>query len=143
MTISEVKSALISARKSVRAYRTAKDKADEYEAALSFGKSVRYSSDGAVHERDGNPVELAYCRLADYAAERDRALSNMHISRTKAEKLIALVPDDMQREVLTRRYIIGQRWEDIAYVMNYSERRIYQLHRLALKNISLNFSISQ
>jgi len=136
MTAQEVKSILISARNSVRIYRTARDKANTYRQLLSSGKSMRCENDGAVHERSGNSVELAYCRLADYDAECDRALGNMHRSRIKAEKLIASVPDGAQREILKRRYIIVQDWEDIAYVMNYTRRHILRLHGYALAAIA-------
>ena len=86
-------------------------------------------------------MENAYCALADYEAEADRLLQGMNTARQRVEKLIASVPDQAQREVLTRRYIIGQRWEDIAESMNYSLRRVYQLHGYALQNIALNCTI--
>ena len=103
------------------------------------GKAVRYDSDGSTHEKNGNTVERTYCCLADYQTEADRLMMEMLGVRQRVEKVIGTVPDAVQREVLTRRYIIGQRWEDIAYVMNYSRRRITQLHGAALNNISLNF----
>ena len=142
MTTAEIKSELNKAREAVRDYRLARDKANAYGQLLMGGKSVRYGSDGSTHERDGNPVENAYCTLSDYEIEADRLLKKMNTARQKAEKIISSVPDQAQREVLTRRYIIGQRWEDIAECMNYSRRRVTQLHGIALKNISLNFPIS-
>ncbi|MGN0508696.1 MAG: hypothetical protein ACI4GX_05630 [Ruminococcus sp.] len=142
MTTAEIKSELNKAREAVRDYRLARDKANAYGRLLMSGKTVRYDSDGSTHERKENPVENAYCALADYETEADRLLQEMNRARQRAEKLIASVPDQAQREVLTRRYIIGQRWEDIAECMSYSRRRITQLHGIALKNISLNFPFS-
>jgi DNA-directed RNA polymerase specialized sigma24 family protein len=57
------------------------------------------------------------------------------------EKAIAAVADPVQREVLERRYMLYQKWEDIAEQMHFTERRIYQIHGRALQKISLNFSI--
>ena len=142
MTTTEIKTELNRAKEAKRAYKLAKDKADDYEHLLIGGKSVRYDSDGSTHERKGNPVETAYCCLADYEAEADRLLQEMNVARQRAESLIASVPEQSQREVLTRRYIIGQRWEDIAVRLHDSLPRVYQLHGFALNRIILNYSKS-
>ena len=142
MTAPEIKRELNKAREAVRAYRLARDKANAYSQLLMGGKAVRYESDGSTHERKGNPVENAYCALADYEAEADRLLQEMNTARQRAEKLIASVPDQAQREVLTRRYIIGQRWEDIAESMNYSRQHVTRLHGYALQKMCLNVTFS-
>lgn len=138
MTVQEVKAVLNGARDSVRAYRLAKDKVNVYKQLLTSGKTARYESDGSTHEQNGNPIERAYCCLADYQAEADRLMMEMLGVRQQVEKVIGTVPDAVQREVLTRRYIIGQRWEDIAVVMNYSRQHITRLHGYALQNMCLN-----
>lgn len=140
MTTDEIKAELKKARQAQTAYRLARDKVNALRQDLIGGKSVRYGSDGSAHESRGNPVENAYCMLADYETEKDRQLSEMIRARKRAESMIITVSDPVQREILTRRYIIGQSWEDIAECMNYSERRVYQFHGYALKNISLNFT---
>ena len=142
MTTTEIKSELNKAREAARDYRLARDKANAYGQLLMGGKAVSYDSDGSTHERKGNPVENAYCCLADYEAEADRLLQEMNVARQRAESLIASVPEQSQREVLTRRYIIGQRWEDIACVMNYSRQHITRLHGYALQNMCLNVTFS-
>ena len=142
MTTTEIKTELNRAKEAKRAYKLAKDKADDYEHLLIGGKSVRYDSHGSKSERKGNSVENAYCQLADYKAEADKLLKEMSSARESTERLITTVANPVQREVLTRRYIIGQRWEEIAECMSYSRRRITQLHGIALKNISLNFPFS-
>ena len=108
MTVQEVKAVLNGARDSVRAYRLAKDKVNVYKQLLTSGKTARYESDGSTHEQNGNPIERAYCCLADYQAEADRLMRDMLGVRQQVEKVIGTVPDAVQREVLTRRYIIGQ-----------------------------------
>ncbi len=130
------------ARDSVRAYRLAKDKVNVYKQLLTSGKTARYESDGSTHEQNGNPIERAYCCLADYQAEADRLMMEMLGVRQQVEKVIGTVPDAVQREVLTRRYIIGQKWEDIAFVMNYNVRHIYKIHGAALQSMALNGTIT-
>ena len=142
MTVQEVKAVLNGARDSVRAYRLAKDKVNVYKQLLTSGKTARYESDGSTHEQNGNPIEWAYCCLADYQAEADRLMMEMLGVRQQVEKVIGTVPDAVQREVLTRRYIIGQKWEDIAFVMNYNIRHIYKIHGAALQSMALNGTIT-
>lgn len=142
MTTAEIKTELNRAKEAKRAYKLAKDKADDYEYLLIGGKSVRYDSDGSKSERKGNPVENAYCQLADYKAEADKLLKEMSSAREHTERLIDTVANPVQREVLTRRYIIGQRWEDIAESMNYSRQHVTRLHGYALKTLCLNVTFS-
>ncbi|MBQ5334045.1 MAG: hypothetical protein J6K92_12435 [Oscillospiraceae bacterium] len=141
-TMDEIKAELKKARQAQKAYRLAKDKFNALRQDLIGGKSVRYGSDGSVHESRGNPVENAYCMLADYETEKDKQLLEMMRAHKRAESMIRSVPDPIQREVLTRRYIIGQEWEDIAYVMNYNLRHVYKIHGAALHTMALNGTIS-
>ena len=141
MTTTEVKAELNRVRIAERAYRLAKDKAEAYSQMLMSGKTVRYESDGSVHERDGNAVERAYCQIAEYNAETDKLLDEYNVVRRQAERLISSISDAAQREVLSRRYLMGQQWEEIAGSMNYSVRHITRLHGLALQNMSLNVQL--
>lgn len=142
MTTQEAKAYLNQARESERAYRLARDKANSYAQLIMGGKAVKYDSDSSTHEKNGNTVERTYCCLADYQAEADRLMIEMLGVRQQVEKVIGTVPDAVQREVLTRRYIIGQRWEDIAFVMNYNIRHIYKIHGAALQSMALNGTIT-
>lgn len=141
MTTTEIKAELNRVRIAERAYRLAKDKAEAYSQMLMSGKTVRYESDGSVHERDGNAVERAYCQIAEYNAETDKLLNEYNVVRRQAERLISSISDAAQREVLSRRYLMGQQWEEIAGSMNYSVRHITRLHGLALQNMSLNVQL--
>ena len=142
MTTQEAKAYLNQAREAERAYRLARDKANSYAQLIMGGKAVKYDSDGSTHEKNGNTVERTYCCLADCQAEADRLMMEMLGVRQQVEKVIGTVPDAVQREVLTRRYIIGQRWDDIAFVMNYNIRHIYKIHGAALQSMALNGTIT-
>ena len=142
MTTQEAKAYLNQAREAERAYRLARDKANSYAQLIMGGKAVKYDSDGSTHEKNDNTVEKSYCCLVDYQAEADRLMMEMLGVRQQVEKVIGTVPDAVQREVLTRRYIIGQRWEDIAFVMNYNIRHIYKIHGAALQSMALNGTIT-
>ena len=88
MTVQEVKAVLNGARDSVRAYRLAKDKVNAYKQLLTSGKTTRYESDGSTHEQNGNPIERAYCCLADYETELNNAVAEMVRCRKTAERII-------------------------------------------------------
>lgn len=60
--------------------------------------------------------------------------------RDQAKALIDKVDDESIRCVLYRYYILGQTWELIAVDMNYTIRRIYQLHGQALKILEDDFT---
>ncbi len=51
------------------------------------------------------------------------------------DRCIAAVPDAVLREVLERRYLHYQHWEQIAEEMHYSQRHILRLHGAALQRI--------
>lgn len=142
MTTTEIKSELNRVKAAERTYCRARDEAEAYSQMLMSGKAVRYDSDGSVHERDGNAVERAFCQSAEYNDKADKLLDEYNAVRKRAEKLISSLDDPALQEVLSRRYIIGQRWEEIAESMNYSVRHITRLHGIALKNMSLNVHIS-
>lgn len=59
-------------------------------------------------------------------------------ARQRAERLIATLDHQHEKEVITRRYLIHQTWEEIADVMHYSGRQVFRVHDRALKKMSLN-----
>ena len=51
------------------------------------------------------------------------------------------VEDQRYRYILTERYILCRKWEDIAAFLNYSVRQVHRLHGRALQKLSLNVTI--
>ena len=139
MTTSEVKTILINALKSKKKYILTKDTRAEYEQTL-FGRGISYESDGSTRQKGVNKTQEAYDLLAEYEENEKRAETEWILATSLANKYIASLRDDKQREVLTRHYINGKDWAIVAEEMHYSESRIYQLHGYALKNITLNYS---
>lgn len=52
-----------------------------------------------------------------------------------AERVISALPYSNERQVLQRRYLMGESYEAIADAMSYSLQRVYQLRRQALKRL--------
>ena len=136
MTVDEVKAELKRVRQAKQIYRLTADRANDYEQTITGGKTVRYGGNGESHEKRGNPVENAYCELISLKEDKEQHRREYIAAFNRARYLIDLVADPIQREVLDRRYIRGELWEDIAYNMNYSRQHINRLHGWALQAIA-------
>ena len=102
-----------------------------------FGKAVSYESDGTQHTPHGNGIEAAMLRVLEYEERINAEIDRLTDTRLKIEQVINLVPDDTQREVLTRRYLLYQKWEYIAVEMNYNIKWIFKLHGKALSKLTI------
>lgn len=136
MTVDEVKAELKRVRQAKQIYHLAADRANDYEQTFTGGKTVRYGGNGESHEKRGNPVENAYCELIALKDDKEQHRCEYIAAFNRARYLIDLVDDPVQREVLDRRYIRAEMWEDIAMRMNYSRRHINRLHGWALQCIA-------
>lgn len=105
-----------------------------------YVKAVRYNSDGSKPVTRGNVTESAVLRVMELEERLAKEIDELTEKRREIERAVNAVPDEVQREVLTRRYLLYQKWEVISREMGYTERRIFQVHGDALKNISVNFS---
>lgn len=114
--------------------------AEKLAAARSeaYGRAVRYDSDGTKAIPKGNTAESALLHVAELEERLKADMDKLYVKRNEIEQTINSVPDEIQREVLTRRYLLYQQWDVIAKKMCYSERHIRRLHGYALKNMSLN-----
>lgn len=135
MTIPEVKQVLRAAREAGLEYKRRKAKAAMYTGRLEAGKSVRYSDSGKC-EHNSNTVEINLCTAADYETESDEAAKALTEPYIKAGRLIYLVRDNKQREILNDYYLLCRTWQEIADKQNCSRQWIYKLHGYALKKIS-------
>ena len=68
-------------------------------------------------------------------AELEKAMME---TRRKTDALIDGLTVQSEREIITRRYLICQTWEQIADIMNYSVRQVTRIHHKALAKMSLN-----
>ncbi len=103
-----------------------------------YGKAVRYGSDGSKPVPRGNVTESAVLRVVELEECLTKEIDELTAKRREIECAVNAVPDEVQREVLTRRYLLYQKWEDIAEEMNYSVQHIFRLHGAALKKMRVN-----
>ena len=76
-------------------------------------------------------MEVARLRLLCGGLAQD--FRDLQARRKRMAEMIALLPDDNHRKLLTLRYMSGMRWRQIAGTMHYTTRHLQRLHQEALK----------
>lgn len=125
----------------LRRYREAVQReetlAQEIEALRCQAARVTQALTGMPGGGDGQAIPGAVERIMEtqmlLAAEAVRAV-NVH---DQVKAAIDTVPDPLRRDILTRRYILGQRWERIAADQNFTLRRVLQLHRSTVDRMEI------
>ena len=90
---------------------------------------------------DGMPHGNGTSDLSGYVARLDELLQELEAEREiqmivfrEIKNQIDQVENSNEKEILTRRYILGQNWGKIADEMEYGYRQILRIHGFALKN---------
>lgn len=130
MTVQKVKMLLNAVRIKRREYVAIKEKAAQFRATISAPKSGQ--SDSIPRETKSNATEEKYLTLLQYVELERGALSDYADALTKAECIISKVVTPKEHELLIRRYINCEKWEDIADSMCYSRQYIALIHDAAL-----------
>lgn len=145
---------LMQAYKIERRINIINDKIAKLRSQLEY-KGISYDGSGASHSGSSEDMSDVIIKISEYE-ERNKALADKLICRRlEIENVIENVQDDVQREVLERRYLLYQSWESglkwridqqtgkrrkvyvkgIAEDMGYSVQHIYRLHGMALKKV--------
>lgn len=64
-------------------------------------------------------------------------IKNVYKERNKIEEKIESVDEELLREILYNKYILGKSLEEISIIINYSKRHTERLHMKALKKIQI------
>lgn len=117
--------------------RQVKSKLDEIERLRSLETKITPTlSDMPKGNSSSNKIELMTERIDEIEQQMSDELKNLVDTRTEIEAAIQRVEPESYREVLERRYICGEHWEQIAVNMNYDYRWILRLHGKALAEIN-------
>lgn len=109
----------------------------------SMAVRVTPSYSGEAHgSGSGSRVESATEKINDCKAEINQATSTAMDIRREVMAAIETVPDGRLRELLRRRYILGQKWEQIAWEMDLEFRQTFHLHNRALTQLTIETHIS-
>ena len=121
-------------------------KADKLRTSL-YGRGVSYDGSRVKGGVSGD-LSAVIDKAIEYERQADEAIETLVKKWLEIERVIAAVTNDVQREVLERRYLLYQPWETffdkrtgekiigIDETMNYSVRQIYRIHGEALQVVS-------
>ena len=90
--------------------------------------------EGDVVSGTRNPHK--YDTYVEYCDKVDRRIDELVGIKEEIQDAIAMLPNTMHRAVLIGRYLNFKSWEQIAYELNYSYQRVFQVHNKALKEIA-------
>ena len=120
----------------LRRYQVAKRRAEMIQEEI---EELRSSKTSPVGLGDGMPRGSGTSDLSGYAARLDELLRELEaekemqmVTYREIRQQIGMVPDPTEQEILSRRYLLEQRWEKISVEMNYAYRYVLKLHGKAL-----------
>ena len=109
---------------------------EEYEQAksdiLHLRAAMEYDKDKVSNSRIGD-LSDAIVALESYTERIAAQWDKLIALREDAKARIGQLEDWRYREVLTRRYLQGQSWEQVAVDMGYDYYHVHKLHRRALR----------
>ena len=76
-------------------------------------------------------------KYAEYSAELDRQIAELHYTLAEIARAIYSVRDGTLRLVLLNRYVLFKTWEQIAVDMNFTYRHITRIHGKALQEVNV------
>ena len=119
------------------ALRREKTIVDEIEALRSEAARVTQALTGMPGGGDGQAIPRAVERIMDAQQRLAAEAARCAAARAEVKAAIDTVPDPLRRDILTRRYILGQRWERIAADNNRDMRWMLRLHRRAVEDLTI------
>lgn len=135
MTIKEKKEYLDQAFYIDRQINIDIEKMEAMRASL-YQQSAKYDKTGSQTVND-NSREKALCKVIDYEKKLNKEIDELVDKKLEIEKIIKALSDEKLREVLTRRYLLFQKFERISIEMHLELRWIYRLHKKGLNDIAI------
>ena len=86
---------------------------------------------------DGQAIPRALERLEETRRKLAGLLEQDQAQRAEIAAAIQKEPIPLRRDILTRRYILGQRWEKIAAAHHLVLRQVFRLHHQAVDGLDL------
>lgn len=102
---------------------------ETYLSATDYGKAVVQSSG------DRGSVERVAMASADLDGQLCQAVERLWKAKRRAERLISTLKSPVHRDLLRRRYLLGESWEQIAVGMHYGYRHVTRMHGAAIEEL--------
>ena len=134
MTVQEVKAKLNAVRVTYREYTLAEEKAERFREMISVPMPSA-GSDAPKPEHSGNGTENKIVAALWYSEEVDKRFRRYILLSRKVESMINELKYLDEREVLTRRYIMFEKWDDICAKMSIGKSRMFKLNERGIENL--------
>ena len=116
-----------------RRLKVLRAKYDHY-CAIGLSSTSQIDSIGGGRQHITSRVEIAAVGMADTMRDLQTEIDKYARIVKEAEELIASIPQERYRDLLTLRYIAGMSWPKISATIGYTDRNsIYRAHGYALR----------
>ena len=108
---------------------------EEIEQLRTDAESVSINLDGMPRNNGQSSFEKLAIQLAETESKLTEEMSGLWSEVMRAHSLIGQISSSQRQQILTKRYLKGQRWEEIAYEMHFSWQHCFRVHGLALSEL--------
>lgn len=128
--------------------RTEQDKIKELRAKIEY-RSPSFESTGGGSGGSEDKMAAVVAEIVAYEQEKAGQMLEYIKKYREIEQVIGKIEDDVERDILERRYLLNQPWESgydknsgkyivgIAEDIGYSVRNVYKKHGIALLKIKI------
>jgi hypothetical protein len=99
--------------------------------------SPRAREDKVLGGRLENRTEGLICKLLDMEEDINKDIEKLYTLKKEIEGSINKVSDQRHKLVLTLRYLNFKNWGEVADIMGYCERNIYNVHEDAMDSLNI------
>lgn len=98
--------------------------------------AIRYDKD-AVQTSTSDVITDKMIKIAEYDALLEKKIAGLYARRARAQKLIDLLPDSLERQVLSIYFLSDGRptMEQVAGKLNYSFPHIYRVYKAGIEHL--------
>ena len=108
---------------------------EEIEQLRTDAESVSINLDGMPRNNGQSSFEKLAIQLAETESKLTEEMSGLWSEVMRAHSLIGQMSSSQRQQILTKRYLKGQRWEEIAYEMHFSWQHCFRVHGMALAEL--------
>ena len=108
---------------------------EEIEQLRTDAESVSINLDGMPRNNGQSSFEKLAIELAEAESKLTEEMSVLWSEVMRAHSLIGQMSSSQRQQILTKRYLKGQRWEEIAYEMHFSWQHCFRVHGMALAEL--------
>ena len=112
-------------------------KLEQLSALKDMATKTTAAMDGEVvsHTRNVHSLQDVIAKMIDMQEEINAEIDRLVDLKREIMQTIRGIEDPESQAVLELRYLCFKRWEEISVIMNYSVRRVYQIHDAAMEKL--------